>query len=57
MDWCVVPFENANHNPVAAFNGDQTEKIHFLKAAPGETVTLDAIASIDPDGDDLVFSW
>ena len=22
MDWCVKPYDQANHNPVAAFNGD-----------------------------------
>jgi len=57
MQWCTEDYDNTNHNPVAAFNGDQNEKIHFLKASPGETITLDATASKDPDGDDLKFSW
>lgn len=57
MQWCTEDYDNANHNPVAAFNGDQDEKIHFLKASPGETISLDATASKDPDGDELEFHW
>ncbi len=57
MHWCTKDYDNANHNPVAAFNGNQDKKIHFLKASPGETITLDAKASKDPDGDELDFSW
>ena len=25
MDWCVKPFKEANHHPVAAFNGDKSD--------------------------------
>jgi hypothetical protein len=57
MDWCVVPFEEANHNPVAAINSDATEKIHVIKAKVNETVSSDASASIDPDGDKLKYNW
>ena len=57
MDWCVQEFDEANHNPVAAINGDATDTIVHLKAAPGESVKLDASASTDPDDDELQFHW
>ncbi len=57
MDWCVQPYEKANHHPLAAFGGDATNSIVRLGAAPGETIELDASASSDPDGDALDFRW
>jgi hypothetical protein len=57
MDWCVTTYDQANHNPVAAFNGDTTDSIVHLKSAPGETLELDASASTDPDQDGLDFQW
>lgn len=57
FDWCVQPFNKANHHPIAAFNGDSSDTIVHLTAKPGEKVALDASASTDPDGDKLVFHW
>ncbi|MEQ9289118.1 MAG: DUF1593 domain-containing protein [Cyclobacteriaceae bacterium] len=57
MDWCVKPYKEANHHPVASFNGDTSNSIIRLKAKPGETINLDASSSFDPDDDKLNFSW
>ncbi len=57
MDWCVNDYADANHNPIAAINGDREEKIHFIDTKPGQMVKLDASNSTDPDGDELAFNW
>jgi len=57
FDWCVKPYSEANHHPVAAFNGDCSDAIVRLKAKIGEVISVDASASRDPDGDDLVYKW
>jgi hypothetical protein len=57
MDWCVKPFKQANHPPVAAFKGKAgTEPVH-LKVKPAENVSLSAAGSSDPDGDGLSYRW
>lgn len=58
MDWCVADdFKKANHNPVAVLNGDTTKAVIELTAKPGETVTLTAAGSTDPDGQALHPRW
>jgi hypothetical protein len=57
MDWCVAPYEEANHHPVAAVNGDTGDTILRMEVPAGAVVPLDASASSDPDGDDLEIHW
>lgn len=57
MDWCIAEFENANHNPVAAFGADVSDGIVFYTAEVGQEIVLDASASTDPDGDGLSHRW
>lgn len=57
MDWCVKPYAEANHNPVAAVNGNISNTIVRLKVKSGQALDLDASATTDPDGDDLLFNW
>jgi hypothetical protein len=57
MDWCVKPFDEANHNPVAVFGNDASDDFIYLTAKAGEEIELDASASFDPDNDSLLFRW
>jgi hypothetical protein len=51
-DWCVKSYKNANHPPVVVLHHAAN-----LKAKPGETVTLSAEGTSDPDGDTLHYRW
>ena len=57
MDWCIEEYENANHNPVAAFGHDKSDGIIFITASPKERIELNAALSSDPDNDSLNFRW
>jgi hypothetical protein len=57
MDWCVQPFDKANHHPRAALNTDTTDAILKLSAKPGDVLKFTAAGSTDPDGDGLRYSW
>jgi hypothetical protein len=52
-DWGITPkFEDANHPPQVNVVGNLARTV-----IGGETVTLDASPTTDPDGDQLVFRW
>ncbi|MDE6633341.1 MAG: DUF1593 domain-containing protein, partial [Muribaculaceae bacterium] len=50
-------FEKANHHPAAGFNGDTGRETVYLSAKPGETITLSASGTYDPDNDELEYLW
>ena len=50
-DWCVLPYDSANHPPTVAAQG---ETIRNVK--PGDKVTL-RVEATDPDGDELFYHW
>ncbi|MDE6636786.1 MAG: DUF1593 domain-containing protein, partial [Muribaculaceae bacterium] len=50
-------YEKANHHPVAGFNGDTGRATVYLAAETGETITLSASGSYDPDNNELEYSW
>ncbi|HJS06915.1 MAG TPA: nucleoside hydrolase-like domain-containing protein [Pirellulales bacterium] len=52
MDWCVRGRADANHPPVVKVAGGLVRKVRS-----GESVTLDASATSDPDGNKLALEW
>ena len=58
MDWCVASsFEQANHSPRLALNGDLSKRILKFSAKPGAQVELSARGTRDPDDDAIQFQW
>jgi hypothetical protein len=52
MDWCVQPYDQANHPP-------RVNPAHEaeLKVGKGRSVRLSAEGTSDPDGDKLSYRW
>jgi hypothetical protein len=57
MTWTVADFAHANHNPVAVVNGQGGTVPVEMDVRVGQSVTLDAGKSSDPDGQKLHFRW
>lgn len=57
MDWCVNEFDQANHSPVILINGEKSRLPVVINAFTGQEITLEAIDSFDPDGDELDYYW
>lgn len=51
-DWCVKPFNQANHPPVVKL----TTALD-LNAKPGDKISLSAKGTTDPDGNALTYRW
>jgi len=52
MDWSVMAFDQANHPPVPVI-----EQPAQFNVRVGESITLNALGSADPDGDKLNYRW
>lgn len=57
VDWTVKDFAHANHNPELVVNSVEGKEILELEATEGETITLDAKGSNDPDGQAIHYHW
>ncbi|MFL9845355.1 nucleoside hydrolase-like domain-containing protein [Flavobacterium rhizosphaerae] len=52
MDWCIRPYDKANHPPVPSFKHQEE-----ITVKSGEYFTLDATGTYDPDGDHISYLW
>lgn len=50
-DWCILPYDQANHPPVVNIKQPKT-----LEVKPGEKLKLQAVAT-DPDKNKLSYKW
>jgi len=57
MSWTVEDFAHASHEPVAVVNGQPGTAPLEMDVTVGQTVTLDASGSADPDGKGLDYHW
>jgi hypothetical protein len=58
MTWTVADFAHANHNPIVEINGESGTAPILIDATVGQSLTLDAGHTNDPDAhQNLHFSW
>ena len=51
-DWCVQPYDRANHPPVVKLTHPQDMNVKV-----GDTVSISAVGTTDPDGNGLTYRW
>lgn len=56
MDWCTKRYEEANHEPTVVLEG-LAGNIMIRQVRPGDTISLSAAGSSDPDGNHLFYHW
>jgi hypothetical protein len=57
MDWTIQNFAHANHNPKVVVNGKAGSEPIEVEMKPGETATLVAAGTSDPDRNKLTYNW
>ncbi len=57
LEWCVKPYDRANHRPIAVLNGEAGASIQHTYSPAGSTVLLGASGSTDPDKNKLAYEW
>lgn len=57
MDWTYKPYALANHHPMVQVNGRPGPAVLDIEVLAGQSVVLDASATVDPDGNALSYRW